>query len=313
MLQALEALGLAIEGHFHILLPTLVRLLSATGNTATPKEAKQAILNTMARLLPRMRLAPYASAVLHPLILCLRDTRDPDIAADALNAVCSVAVAIGDNMALFILLINNVVAQAAEQVGRGALPLERWSRLVVTLQRGDAAPCVAWDDAARWGEGSGWAAEMDRVTYNRKLDKPPENPHASQHRGQLPTSSMHESPSRFDSDISTFDHACMHARVRVSLMEFCVLMNSPEISCLLCWGEVLCSGTLFGTEAEQGECIQRMWLWHEHHKDLHTSSRLFRGVCSGGFLISDEASLCGAAYEIMRELCGAVYKIMREL
>jgi hypothetical protein len=183
-MQALEALGLALDGHFHILLPSLVRLLPAAGNAVTPKDTKRSILQTMAKLLPRMRLAPYASAILHPLILSLRDSRDPVIAADSLNAICSVAVAIGDNMTLFIPSITSAVSQAHEQVGRNALPVERWLRLVHALQLGESS-CVSWDDNTSWEDSSGWAVEMDRVTYNHRLEKAPENPTTSKHKGDL--------------------------------------------------------------------------------------------------------------------------------
>ena len=135
--QALEALGLALDGHFHILLPSLVRLLPAVNTTATPKDQKRRILNTMAKLLPRMRLAPYASAVIHPLMLTLRDSRDPDICGDALAAICSVAVAIGDALALFVPAISGVIAHVQSAGAGGALPLDRWARLVDALERGE--------------------------------------------------------------------------------------------------------------------------------------------------------------------------------
>ena len=191
--QALEALGLALEGYFHILLPSLVRLLPAVNTTVTPKEIKRSVLATMAKLLPRMRIAPHASAVLHPLIVTLRDTREPEVASDALHAICSVAVAIGDNMMLFVPSIASVLAQVQAQLGAAALPMERWNRLVYALQRGEA-PCVSREEPASWDDASGWAAELDRVTYNHRLGDPPENPPAPQHRGVAPPPSPPSSP-----------------------------------------------------------------------------------------------------------------------
>jgi hypothetical protein len=198
-LQALEALGLALEGHFHILLPSLVRLLPSVNTTVTPKDTKRRILGTMAKLLPRMRLAPYASAVVHPLMLTLRDSREAEVCADALATICSVSVAVGENMALFVPAINGVIAHAQSHGAGGMLPLERWARLVDTLERG-AAPAGlvgggggggecggggGGGGGARdaWDDGIGWAAEMDAVTYNHRLSDPPENAPTALHRG----------------------------------------------------------------------------------------------------------------------------------
>jgi hypothetical protein len=182
--QALEALGLALDGHFHILLPSLVRLLPAVNTTVTPRDSKRRILATMAKLLPRMRLAPYASAVIHPLMLTLRDSREVEVCADALAAICSVAVAVGDSMMLFVPTVNSVIAQAQAHGAGGLLPLERWGRLVHTIERGEA-PCGRDGDAHShsWDDANGWAAEMDAVTFNHRVSDPPENAPASLHRG----------------------------------------------------------------------------------------------------------------------------------
>ena len=183
MVQALEALGLALDGHFHILLPGLVRLLPAVHTTVTPKDTKRRILGTMAKLLPRMRLAPYASAVVHPLMLTLRDSREPEVCADALAAICSVAVAIGDGMSLFVPTVNSVIAHAQAHGAGSTLPLERWGRLMHTLARGEAPSSQDDTLGAYWDDASGWAAEMDAVTFNHKMAEPPENAPALQHRG----------------------------------------------------------------------------------------------------------------------------------
>lgn len=66
-LSALEALGAALDGHLHLLLPALMRLVSPQVS-GTPLDIRRAVLRSMKRLLPRMQLAGYASAILHPLI-----------------------------------------------------------------------------------------------------------------------------------------------------------------------------------------------------------------------------------------------------
>ena len=162
-----------------------MRLLPAVNTTVTPRDSKRRILATMAKLLPRMRLAPYASAVMHPLMLALRDSREAEVCADALAAICSVAVAVGDSMTLFVPTVNSVIAAAQAHGAGGMLPLERWGRLVHTIERGES-PCSHESEVGgggQWDDASGWAAEMDAVTYNHRLCDPPVNAPASQHRG----------------------------------------------------------------------------------------------------------------------------------
>jgi hypothetical protein len=200
--QALEALGLALDGHFHILLPSLVRLLPAVNTTITPKDTKRSILSTMAKLLPRMRLAPYASTVMHPLMLTLRDSREAEVCADALNSICSCAVAIGDSMNLFVPTISSVIAQAQAHGTGSLLPLERWARLLQALEQGEARYGQHVKASRCWDDASGWAPEMDSVIYNHRMGDPPENPPVSQHRGALRASLC-----------TTPEAPCMYCRV----------------------------------------------------------------------------------------------------
>lgn len=63
----LQALGVALEEQLHLLLPALMRLVAASGG-GTPLEIKRTVLRSMKRLLPRMHLAGFSSAVLQPLM-----------------------------------------------------------------------------------------------------------------------------------------------------------------------------------------------------------------------------------------------------
>jgi hypothetical protein len=63
----LQALGVALEEQLHLLLPALMRLVAASGG-GTPLEIKRAVLRSMKKLLPRMHLAGFSSAVLQPLM-----------------------------------------------------------------------------------------------------------------------------------------------------------------------------------------------------------------------------------------------------
>lgn len=106
-LQALQALGLALDEYFHLLLPSLVRLLPISNSAMAPMPTRLLVLNAMSHLLPRMHLSAYASAVLHPLISTLSSPSEP-LQEAALDTICSVAVAIGPDTVLFLPTIEDV-------------------------------------------------------------------------------------------------------------------------------------------------------------------------------------------------------------
>lgn len=56
-----------MDDSLHLLLPSMVRLISPAASS-TPPEIRRAALRSLRKLIPRMQLGGYASAVLHPLI-----------------------------------------------------------------------------------------------------------------------------------------------------------------------------------------------------------------------------------------------------
>jgi hypothetical protein len=85
----LQALGVALEDQLHLLLPALMRLVAASGG-GTPLEIKRAVLRSMKRLLPRMHLAGFSSAVLQPLmkVCCGRCSMCMCALAAVLRSMC---------------------------------------------------------------------------------------------------------------------------------------------------------------------------------------------------------------------------------
>ena len=164
-MQALLSLGLALTDHFHLLLPSLVRLLPSAHSVHAPVSVQRMVLHAMANLLPRMQLSAYASAVLHPLISTLRCSTS-DLHPYVLDTICSLAVAVGPDMALFLPTIQNVLR------AMNCAPSERFQLIVKQLTFGDA-PCIV--ETEDWESASGWAKEMDAVQYNREI-LPPANP-----------------------------------------------------------------------------------------------------------------------------------------
>lgn len=70
-------------------------------------EVRRKGLKSMRRLLPRMQLAGYASSILHPLIRVI-DSSSEDLRRDALDTVCSLALALGPDLAIFSTAIQKV-------------------------------------------------------------------------------------------------------------------------------------------------------------------------------------------------------------
>ena len=70
-------------------------------------EVRRKGLKSMRRLLPRMQLAGYASSILHPLIRVI-DSPSEDLRRDALDTVCSLALALGPDLAIFSTTIQKV-------------------------------------------------------------------------------------------------------------------------------------------------------------------------------------------------------------
>ncbi|KAK3265871.1 hypothetical protein CYMTET_25479 [Cymbomonas tetramitiformis] len=70
VLHALEVFSSSVEEHLHLVLPAMVRLFQP-GVAEVPLAVRRATLQSLGRLLPRMQLAGYASAIVHPFARCL--------------------------------------------------------------------------------------------------------------------------------------------------------------------------------------------------------------------------------------------------
>lgn len=156
-LAALEALGAALEAHLHLLLPALMRLVSPAVSS-TPLDVRRAVLRSLKRLLPRMRLAGYGAALLHPLIRVLDGPHD-ELRRDALDTICALAVALGGDFAVFV----PTVAKAA---ARRRVRHEWFERLAARVL-GAEPPCVS--DAEDWEGAGGWAPEIDMLAEQAAL------------------------------------------------------------------------------------------------------------------------------------------------
>lgn len=102
----MRALGPVLEDHLQLLLPALNRLI-VPGSSGLPMAVQEETLAAMQDLLPRMQLSGFSSTVLHPLIRLL-DGPSEELRERALDTLCSVALAIGPDFAIFVPTMKKV-------------------------------------------------------------------------------------------------------------------------------------------------------------------------------------------------------------
>ncbi len=77
------------------------------GVAGSPVEIRRAALVSCRRLLPRMHLAGYSSNILHPLLRVLDGGVD-ELRTDALDTICSLALALGPDFPIFAPTVRKV-------------------------------------------------------------------------------------------------------------------------------------------------------------------------------------------------------------
>lgn len=142
-LNALRALGPVLEDDLPLLLPALVRLIDS-GTGSTPLAVQEETLSAMQDLLPRMQLAAYASTVLHPLIRVMDGQMDV-LRERALDVICSMALALGPDFAVFIPMIKKVMV-------RHRMPAHPTFARIASRLQSQESPCMSpaldWETSA---------------------------------------------------------------------------------------------------------------------------------------------------------------------
>lgn len=105
-LEAIRSFGPVLEDSLQLLLPVLVTMLTSK-NSSTPLGVQEQTLAAIRELFPQMQLAGYSSAILHPLIKIL-DGTDDELRERALDTICSLALAVGPDFALFVPTVKKV-------------------------------------------------------------------------------------------------------------------------------------------------------------------------------------------------------------
>ncbi|KAI3435635.1 hypothetical protein D9Q98_001694 [Chlorella vulgaris] len=147
-LDAVRALGPVLEDHLQLLLPALNRLI-VPGSSGLPMAVQEETLAAMQDLLPRMQLSGFSSTVLHPLIRLL-DGPSEELRERALDTLCSVALAIGPDFAIFVPTMKKIMA-------RHRMPTHSAFARVASKLLLHEPPCMS--EAEDWESSSGFLAE----------------------------------------------------------------------------------------------------------------------------------------------------------
>ena len=109
VLDTIEAFGVSVEGYFHLLLPAYVRLYCPPSG-GIPLQVRQAALKSLARVVSRLKVSGYASALLQPLCKVLQGPHAM-LKSDALDAITACAVPLESEFMLYIPTVRKILSQ----------------------------------------------------------------------------------------------------------------------------------------------------------------------------------------------------------
>ncbi|XP_054777757.1 serine/threonine-protein kinase TOR isoform X2 [Prosopis cineraria] len=104
ILHTLEVFGGTLDEHMHLLLPALVRLFKVDASVDT----RRAAIKTLTRLIPRVQVTGHISSLVHHLKLVL-DGKNDELRKDAIDALCCLAHALGEDFTLFVPSIHKLL------------------------------------------------------------------------------------------------------------------------------------------------------------------------------------------------------------
>ncbi|KAK3414003.1 serine/threonine-protein kinase TOR [Eucalyptus grandis] len=104
ILHTLEVFGGTLDEHMHLLLPALIRLFKEDA----PVDKRRAAIKTLTRLIPRVQVTGHISSLVHHLKLVL-DGKLDELRKDAVDALCCLAYALGEDFTIFIPSIHKLL------------------------------------------------------------------------------------------------------------------------------------------------------------------------------------------------------------
>ncbi|GAU24847.1 hypothetical protein TSUD_115700 [Trifolium subterraneum] len=104
ILHTLEVFGGTLDEHMHLLLPALIRLFKVDISV----DIRRAAIKTLTRLIPRVQVTGHISSLVHHLKLVL-DGKNDELRKDAVDALCCLAHALGEDFKIFIPSIHKLL------------------------------------------------------------------------------------------------------------------------------------------------------------------------------------------------------------
>ncbi|CDY46271.1 BnaC05g50600D [Brassica napus] len=104
ILHTLEVFGGTLDEHMHLLLPALIRLFKVDAPVAIRRDA----IKTLTRVIPCVQVTGHISALVHHLKLVL-DGKNDELRKDAVDALCCLAHALGEDFTIFIESIHKLL------------------------------------------------------------------------------------------------------------------------------------------------------------------------------------------------------------
>ncbi|KAF5936985.1 hypothetical protein HYC85_024491 [Camellia sinensis] len=104
ILHTLEVFGGTLDEHMHLLLPALIRLFNVDASV----DIRRAAIKTLTRLIPRVQVIGHISALVRHLKLVL-DGKSDELRKDAVDALCCLAHALGEDFTIFIPSIHKLL------------------------------------------------------------------------------------------------------------------------------------------------------------------------------------------------------------
>ncbi|KAM7263834.1 hypothetical protein ACFE04_001517 [Oxalis oulophora] len=113
ILHTLEVFGGTLDEHMHLLLPALIRLFKVDASV----DIRRAAIKTLTRLIPRVQVSGHISALVHHLKLVLDGSvsfpllplKNNELRKDAVDALCCLAHALGEDFTIFIPSIHKLL------------------------------------------------------------------------------------------------------------------------------------------------------------------------------------------------------------
>ncbi|KAE9399554.1 phosphatidylinositol 3-kinase [Gymnopus androsaceus JB14] len=129
VLDAFQTFGANIEEYLHLVIPVIVKSYERIDGTAALR--KRAI-QTIDGLSKRVNFSDHASRIVHPLVRVL-DSANQDVRMAVLDTMCSLAIQLGSDFAIFVPTINKAVL-------RNRITHTRYEGLISKLLNGERLP-----------------------------------------------------------------------------------------------------------------------------------------------------------------------------